>query len=147
MGHTTTVEPLVVSGAVELTRARAHLDELIVAARTLTAVSGHDPGVSSCEGAGCALVALPLGAPLCSLARRLGALDTARGDGAVIVPVPGASIDASTAAMTFSERITAALDAVRDCRRTAHPGGACWFTAAPDRDGCAEVLRLAHRLG
>ncbi len=138
MGRIRTVEPLAGAHADEVESARAHLDGLLIASRALAAASGHDPDVVACTDAGCRLVTTPAGADLCTLAHRLATLRDTR---------PASVPSLATALTEFVHALTDALDAVRACRRTAHANGACWFTNSPGSDGCADVLRLAHRVG
>jgi hypothetical protein len=138
MGHITTAAPLARDDPADHAAARRHLDDLLRAARAVALAVRHTPADATCAGAGCALAAVPAGPELCGLAHSLAPL---AGDG----PVERRGTDPAVAA--FRRALVDALDAVRACRQTAHQEGACWFAAGPGVDGCAEVLRLAHRLG
>jgi hypothetical protein len=124
------------SGPAEVADAQHHLERLLASAAALHEAAGHDPDIARCGDAGCRLPDLPDGTDLCALADRLAALH--RG------PTPRA-LPLEQAVQRFRAALLEALDAVRACRQTAHPIGACWFAAVPDVDGCGEVLRLAHR--
>ena len=138
MGHISTAVPLARDDPAGLATAQGHLDDLLRAARALTLAAHHAPADATCAGAGCALDPFPAGAELCGLAHRLAGLV---GDGDLERP------SADLAVAGFRRALVDALDAVRACRQTAHQQGGCWFAADPGVDGCAEVLRLAHRLG
>jgi hypothetical protein len=138
MGRIRLEERLARSGAAEMDAARHHLDALVAAAQRLVAAAGHDPDRGDCASAGCGLQTFPDGDPLCATAHRLG-----------VLRVPDADLShvhLDVAVLRFQRALTEALDAVRTCRQTAHPSGACWFSAVPGVDGCGDVLRLAHRL-
>lgn len=121
----------------ELLVAMQHLDDLLRAAHALLAAGGHDPDGGSCAGGGCLLAGVPDGAALCGLAQHLIG---ARPGPATSSPVVHA------AAEHFRAALAGAMDAVRACRQTAHPHGACWFAPDPRVDGCAVVLRVAHEV-
>jgi hypothetical protein len=129
-------QPLARSGPAELADAQHHLDRLLAHAAALHAAASHDPDIAVCEDAACRLPGVDDGSDLCALADRLAGLHT----GPPPPPVPVAR-----AVEAFRAALVDALDAVRACRQTAHPGGRCWFATMPDVDGCGEVLRLAHR--
>ncbi|MFA9429033.1 hypothetical protein [Egicoccus sp. AB-alg2] len=121
----------------DLSEALQHLDGLLRAANALLAASGHAPGVVDCRAAGCLLAGVADGPALCRLAHRLIG---DRPDPATTSPVLGAAVAHFRAALPL------AMDAVRACRQTAHPNGACWFSPNHRADACGAVLRLAHEL-
>jgi hypothetical protein len=126
------------SSAAELDEAWAHRQALVVAAQTLVRAAGHRTG-GGCDGDACALVARVGDAAVCRVADQLA-------DAAVVAPAtPVVALDVALA--TFTDALTVAADAIRCCRQTAHAGAACWFAPAGGGQGCAEVLRLLHRLG
>jgi hypothetical protein len=129
-------QPLARSGPAELADARHHLDRLLATAASVHAVAEHDPDVARCAEAACRLADVTDGGALCELADRLAGLHP----GPAPTPIP-----LEQAIAHFRRALVDSLDAVRACRQTAHPVGACWFTAAPHVDGCGDVLRAAHR--
>jgi hypothetical protein len=144
MGRISTHDRLARTETGEIDLARAHLARLVLAARGLVAAADHDPDRGPCEDAGCALAEVDNGEVRCRLAHRLALLDVVDAP----VPPPGADPSPLPRALTrFDRAAVEALDAVRACRQTGHPGGNCWFSATPGHDGCGEVLRLAHRMG
>ena len=130
-------------GPDDLTRARTRRDRLLASARVLAALLDHDPDRADCVDAGCAMAGDPDG-EWCGLVQRL----------ADVEPGHETSHDTSdgvahfeAAVLRFETALADAVDAVRRCRQTEHGAGRCWFTSLPDVDGCADVLRAAHRLG
>jgi hypothetical protein len=127
------VESLARSSPAPLADAQHHLRELVGLARALA------PAVASAHVCGtrtCPFAAHPLAADLCALVAPVATLDVAA------VPVAGSG---EAVAARFVDRVREASDVVRWCRQTAHPGSSCWFTS-PDGPGCAQVLKLSHRL-
>jgi len=125
------------SHAQDLTEAMQHLEGLQRAAHALLAASGHAPGTEACADAGCLLADQPDGPSLCNLAH---VLIGDRPDPATTSPVLDAAVE------HFRAALPVAMDAVRACRQTAHPNGACWFSYDHRFDACGLVLRLAHEL-
>ncbi|GGI05098.1 hypothetical protein [Egicoccus halophilus] len=123
------------SPATELTLAMEHLDALLRAAHAVLGASGHAPRTDGCAEAGCGLAAVGDGPDLCRLAHQL--------IGERPVPATSSAV-LGLAVRELRRALLDAMDAVRACRQTAHPNGACWFVPQTRRDGCAEVLRLAH---
>jgi hypothetical protein len=144
MGRVRTSDRLARTETGEIDLARAHLARLVLASRGLVAAAGHDPDRTGCRDAGCGLADVEHGERRCRLAHRLALLDVVDAP----VPPPGAAPPPLSRALErFDRAMVEALDAVRACRQTGHPGGACWFSAIPGHDGCGEVLRLAHQSG
>lgn len=149
MGSVHVAERLTRSGPSEITDARHHLEDLVRTARALTAVAGHhvpDPPGWACPAAACPLAHRTHGRELCAAAHRLAATDPG-------APVPFVTFGAPSVddlVARFEATLVGAVDAVRACRQTAHPGGSCWFRphgAAPSPHGhCGEVLHLVHRI-
>ena len=116
--------------------------DLVAAARHLTSATRHiyvpEPWGprESCRGNGCLLGDRPGGAVMCSLARRLSALDVDTSDHPPSSDLPGA----------FVEALATSFEAVRTCRQMLHPAGMCWFAGVEGVDGCGEILRAAHAL-
>lgn len=129
------------SDADDLRAARGGRDALVAAAVTLTAAADHDPDVVGCVEAGCGIgLDVVDGGELCALADRLAVLPDAP-------PPPAAPPPVEVALTGFLTMLSAAADAVRACRQTAHASEGCWFSSAPEVDGCGEVLRLLHHHG
>jgi hypothetical protein len=144
MGRIPTQDRLALTQTGEIDLARAHLARLVLAARGLVAASGHDPDRGTCAEASCGLADLEHGPDRCRLAQRLALLDVVDAQ----VPAPGvAPPPLERAVERFDHATREALDAVRACRQTGHPGGACWFSSGHGHDGCGAVLRLAHQTG
>jgi hypothetical protein len=144
MGRIPTQDRLSRTQTGEIDLARAHLARLVLASRGLVAAAGHDPDRAACDEAGCGLAGLEHGPERCHLAQRLALLEVV--DAEVPPPnTPAAPLERAVA--RFDHATVESLDAVRTCRQTGHPGGACWFSPSPGHDGCGEVLRLAHRAG
>lgn len=117
--------------------AMQHLETLLRAASALLGASGHQAGVDACGDCRCLLAEAADGPALCALAHQL------TGDR----PAPATSSAALQFALAqFKAALPDAMDAVRACRQTAHPSGACWFSPESRREVCGAVLRLAHEL-
>lgn len=116
--------------------------DLVAASRHLTAAARHiyvpEPWAPDepCRGNGCLLADRPGGAVMCSLARRLSALDLDTGDHRPAPDLPGA----------FVLALANSFEAVRTCRQMLHPAGMCWFAGVEGVDGCREILQAAHAL-
>lgn len=127
------VEGLARCGPSEVAEAQLQLKRLAGIAR---AIGPHlHEGVP--HGPECLLADRPHGERLCALTPQLAGLDVA-----------SASVDATGAdelARRLHEAVVDAVDTVRWCRQTAHPGGACWFLSAQGGD-CGDVLKLGHLL-
>lgn len=78
------------------------------------------------------------------------ALATALAEEPCVVPEP--TVEATTEPRrdplaVYLDALDHAATAAGTCRRLAHPGGRCWFSAAgPDAGVCGTVLATAHRL-
>lgn len=131
----TLVTDLALSAPADVARLDAQRVTLVAAARSLVAAAGHDPDVVVCEAAGCRLPEVAV-ADVCEVVHGLALLD----DGP---PRPTAF---AVAWEELRHALVGASEAIGACRRTAHPHGACWFRTGGG-DGCATLLRLAHRLG
>lgn len=134
---TATDRALTRSSVADLDEAWAHRQALVVAAQTLVRAAGHRPG-GGCDPASCVLVARAGDGALCRVADQLA-------DAALVSPATPL-VDVDVALATFTDALTVAADAIRCCRQTAHAGSACWFAPQDGGQGCAEVLRLLHRL-
>jgi hypothetical protein len=134
-GASTLVHDLALSAAADVARLDAQRAVLVTAARSLVAAAGHDPDVADCASAACQLteVADPR---VCAAVHALALLED--------TPPAPAAFAVSWA--DFRRALLEASESIGACRRTAHPHGACWFRAGGG-DGCATLLRLAHRLG
>lgn len=145
MARPDALERLASSSPSQLADARAHLTDLVLAARALATYTAHhapDHAGLPCASSHCALRGIELGPEMCSLAHRLVQVDIA------VPPHVGgvAAPELPQLVRRFRGAAIGALDAVRACRQTAHARNACWFASTSHRDGCADVLRLAHRL-
>jgi hypothetical protein len=106
-----------------------------LAARLFTSAAAY-LAVASCRDGVCALGAVDGAREACALAADLAPLATT-----AVPPVAG------DPGRVYLAALSDAAAAVYYCRRTAHPGGTCWFSAAgPDADGCGRVLVAAHRI-
>lgn len=144
MGRTPLRDRLARTDTGEMDLARAHLARLVLAARGLVAACRHDPDRALCHDAGCGLASLEHGAERCRVAHRLALLEVVDAE----VPPPGTpAAPLGRALARFDHATMEALDAVRACRQTGHPGGSCWFSPDGAHEGCGAVLRLAHRTG
>lgn len=127
------VEGLARCGPSEVAEAQQQLKRLAGIARALTPHL-HDEGAHDGD---CRLASRPHGDRLCSIVPQLAALD-----------VKAARVverDAEVLTADLTAAMVDAVDVVRWCRQTAHPGGTCWFLSARGGD-CATVLKLGHLL-
>lgn len=132
----TVTDQLARSTEAELIEVRGQGSVLLHRAHALTVAARHDPDIALCADAGCLLADTDPGGQVCAVTHRLAGLV----DGVEAV----APIDVALAG--FLEALAGSFDAIRACRQTVHPSGRCWFSHVPGRDGCREILHLAHQL-
>lgn len=140
-------------GGDDVELARAHLVDLVLAARALAPFTTHPahaevtaPG-DPCPHPHCAAATATDGAALCRLAGEMSLLEIppTRHPSAVARPLSVTVPTAHELVERFRSAVGAAVDAVRVCRQFAHPSGTCWFSPPGDPGNCGVVLQLAHR--
>lgn len=133
------VERLSRSVPSEVTDARIQMRHLVAAAQAVASLGGRAELCTpdtDCVAAGCPLAHERDGASLCQLVSRLAVLEG---------QAQSEPSDDADPIVRLRSELAGSVDLVRTCRQTAHPAGKCWLAYPDGREGCSEVLRLAHR--